>query len=78
MNKPHLIASLLAIAPSFLLAATPILADSPCIFTGRLMDAEHVAFDTLDARTFAVLVMRIVAAKDSAHVTARHVDVVSK
>ena len=46
MNKPHLIASLLAIAPSFLLAATPILADSPCIFTGRLMDAEHVGFDT--------------------------------
>jgi hypothetical protein len=46
MNTAHIISSLLAIAPSFLLAAAPIQAESPCIFTGRLMDAEHVAFDT--------------------------------
>jgi len=54
MNKPYLIASLLAIAPSFLFSATPIQAESPCIFTGRLMDAEHIAFDTNRVASLAV------------------------
>ena len=45
MNKAHHLASLLALVPSFLPARAPIQAESPCVFSGRLMDAEHVAFD---------------------------------